>query len=182
MAGPRVARPHRRRVNVFLVGFLAVLTIDAFHPVGEAHQWLKDAVNPPLVVTGLWQGPWRLYGPEVDKVNLQFKAEVVFADDAIATWTSPAWSQRSALDKFARARHVNYFGYLLKAGEPAWDALCAYLARTVPHPQGKAAAVAGVRLFLRAAPIPPPSERVVPAEPYVQFKDWEALRVWKAPA
>jgi hypothetical protein len=171
--------------------FLVVLAIDAFHAVGGAHQQLKDALNTPLVITGLWQGPWRLFGPEVDKVNLEYKAEVVFADQAVATWTSPAWSERSALAKFIGARDMNYFGYLLKAGEPAWDALCIYLARTVPHPQGKPAAVLGVRLFLRAAPIPPPPARhahpapgdaMPPAAPYLAWKPWEALWVWRAPA
>ncbi|HEU4733704.1 MAG TPA: hypothetical protein VFT22_37690 [Kofleriaceae bacterium] len=177
MTGP----VHRRRVNAFLVVFLIVIAIDGFHAVNGAHQQLKDALNTPLVITGLWQGPWRLYGPEVDKVNLQFKAEVVFADQAVATWTSPAWSERSPFAKFVGARHMNYFGYLLKAGEPAWDALCIYLARTVPHPQGKPAVVIGVRLFLRAAPIPPPDEARLPAGPYVAFKPWEALWVWRAP-
>src|SRR3954470_1588893 len=106
---------HRRRVNVFLVGFLVVLAIDAFHPVNDAHQALKDALDTPLVVTGLWQGPWRLYGPEVDKVNLRFKAEIVFADQATATWSSPEWPDVSAPRKFLAARHMNYFGYLLRA-------------------------------------------------------------------
>jgi hypothetical protein len=173
---------NRRRVNAFLVVFLAVLAIDAFHPLNEAHQGLKDALNTPLVLTGLWQGPWRLYGPEVDKVNLRFKADVVFADQTTATWTSPDWPEVSALRKLVVARHMNYFGYLLRADEPAWDALCAYLARTVRHPEGKAIAVEQVTLSLRGALIPPPDERVVPARPYLEFDPWQVLRVWRPPA
>jgi hypothetical protein len=172
----------RLLVNVFFVGFLAVLAIDVFVPPSESGEGLKDRVNTALVVTGLWQGPWKLYGPEVDKVNLRFKAEVVFADQAVATWTSPDWSQVSPLRKYALARHMNYDSYLLRAGEPAFDALCAYVARTVPHPQGRAVPVAGVKLSLRGALIPPPTEKQVPARPYLEFDDWQVIREWRPPA
>jgi hypothetical protein len=170
---------NRQPVNVFLAGFLVVLAIDAFHAVNGAHQAAKDAINLPLVVTGLWQGPWRLYAPDVDKDNLRLKADLVFADQATATWTSPDWAQLSALQKFRLARHMNYYNAILLAGrEPAWDALCAYLARTVPHPQGKPAAVVQITLSLRGAKIPPPSHKLVPAGPYLEFDPWDAIYVW----
>lgn len=176
-----MGRPrHRAWINAFLAGFLAVLAIDAFHAVGPMHQALKDAIDTPLDVTGLWQGPWRLYAPDVDKVNLRLRAEVVFADQATASWSSPDWAQRSAVQKFLAARHMNYLNSVLLAGkELEWDALCAYLARTVPHPQGKAVAVAEVKLLLRGARVPPPSERVVPAGPYVDFEPWEPIWAWR---
>lgn len=170
----------RQGVNLFLAGFLVVLAIDAFHPANDAHRAAKDAINLPLVVTGLWQGPWRLYAPDVDKDNLRLKADLVFADHATATWSSPDWAQLSALQKFRLARHMNYYNAILLAGrEPAWDALCAYLARTVPHPQGKTAPVVEITLSLRGAKIPPPSERIVPAGPYLAFDAWEAIHVWR---
>jgi hypothetical protein len=176
MAGPS----HRRRVNLFLAGFLAVLAIDAFHTVNGAHQAAKDALDVPLVLTGLWQGPWRLYAPDVDKDNLRLKADLVFADQATATWSSPDWSQLSALRKFRLARHINYYNAILLADrQPAWDALCAYLARTVPHPQGKSAAVVQITLSLRGATIPPPGDPIVPAAPYLAFDPWQPIHEWK---
>lgn len=181
---PRAAavagQTYRRRVNLFLAGFLAVLAIDAFHSAGETHQALKDAINLPLLVTGLWQGPWRLYAPDVDKDNLQLKADLVFADQATATWTSPDWAELSAAGKLTRARHMNYFNFILLADrELAWDDLCAYLARETPHPQGKPAAVVQVTLSLRGAKIPPPGDPIVPAGPYHAFDPWEVIRVWR---
>ncbi|HEX3763803.1 MAG TPA: hypothetical protein VHW23_34140 [Kofleriaceae bacterium] len=179
MAGPR----RRALVNAFLAVFLAVLAIDAFHPVGDAHQALKDALNPALVITGLWQGPWRLYAPDVDKDNLRLKADLVFADQATATWTSPDWPQLSALGKFVRARHMNYLNAILLADRQlAWNALCAYLARTVPHPQGKPVGVVQITLSLRGATIPPPpaaGEPGVPAGPYLTFDPWDPIHVWR---
>jgi hypothetical protein len=170
----------RRSINLFLAGFLIVLAIDAFHAIGDAHQSAKDAINLPLVVTGLWQGPWRLYAPDVDKDNLRLKADLVFADQSTATWLSPDWAQLSSLQKFRLARHMNYYNAVLLAGrEPAWDALCAYLARTVPPPQGRPAAVVEITLSLRGAKIPSPSDKLVPAGPYLAFDPWEVIHVWR---
>lgn len=195
----------RLLVNGFLAVFLAVMAIDVFLPPSESDDGPRDKVNTALVVTGLWQGPWRLYTP-ADRVNLRFKAEVVFADQTTSTWPSPDWSQVSWPRKFALARHMNYFSYVLRADQPAFDGLCAYLARTLPHPQGKAVAIAGVKLSLRGALIPPPpgenseraeeietramgtgtpagakDERMVPAEPYLAFDPWQVIHVWRPP-
>lgn len=176
------SQSRRLLVNLFLVVFLTALAIDVSHPLG-CNQPVKDAINFPLLVTGLWQGPWRLYAPDVDKDNLQLKADLVFADQATATWTSPDWARLSALRKFALARHMNYLNAILLAGrEPEWDDLCAYLARTVPHPQGKPAPVVQVTLSLRGARIPPPGDKLVPAGPYLAFDDWEVIRVWRPSA
>jgi hypothetical protein len=200
---------NRRWINLFLAVFLVVLAIDVFIPSSESDESLKDKVNTALVVTGLWQGPWRLYTP-ADRVNLRFKAEVVFADQTTATWTSPDWSQVSALRKFVLARHMNYFGYVLRADEPAFKALCAYLAHTVPHPHGKVVPVERVKLLVRGALIPPPpgeknelvehaeraaapsmrtgmpagtkGETMVPAGPYLTFDDWQMIQEWRPPS
>ena len=175
----RIDAWRRPLANVFLVGFLLVIAIDAFRPVNEAHQALKDELNLPLVLTGLWQGPWRLYAPDVEKHNLRLKADVVFADGATATWSSPDWPALSAAHKFARAREMNYFHAILLADHQLeWTDLCAYLARTVRHPDGKPVAVREVTLSLRVAEVPPPGERAVPAGPYVAFDDWQRIHVW----
>jgi hypothetical protein len=182
--GPPAApdRRHRRWVHGFLAVFLSVLVLDVGHRVNGAHEALQRAINPPLLLTGLWQGPWRLY-TAVPRDNLRVKAEVEFADHAIATWASPEFSQRSAVEKFVAARHMNYLRATFLAGnEPAWDGLCSYLARTLRHPDGKAVAVAQVTLSLRSAqipPPPPPGERAVAAGPYERFGPWDAFHVWR---
>lgn len=166
-------------VNVFLAGFLVVLAIDGFHATG-ASQPIHDVINLPLVVTGLWQGPWRLYAPDVDKDNLRFKAEITFADQTTTTWSSPDWTRLSPPGKFVRARHVNYLNHILQSGrELEWDDLCAYLARTTRHPAGRPAPVVQVTLLLRGARIPPPEQQRLPAGPYVAFDDWNTVHVWR---
>ncbi len=170
----------RARVNVFLAIFLPILAIDAFHRCTPAHQQLADGLNDHVLAPlGLWQGPWRLYAPDVDNINLRLTAEIHFADQAVATWHSPAWDEVSAFWKFRHARTMNYFNWILTAGrEVEWEALCAYLARTTPHPQGGSAKVESISLILRGAIIPDPDVKTVPAEPYLAFDEPETILVW----
>lgn len=171
----------RRYVNAFLVAWIAVLLIDGFRcrPIEKVHQRLKDRIDYALDVTGLWQGEWTLFA-EVPRVNLRFSAQIEFADGATARWDSPDWRDTSAAHEFFAAREMNYYRYLLKAGEPAFDGLAAYLARTVPHPQGKPAAARAVTLFVQGAVMPPVDERRVPLAPYAEFDPPQPIYTWKA--
>ena len=173
----------RTRVNVFLAVWLSVLVLDGFRPCTGVHRVLEDKLDHVLVVTGLWQGPWRLFGPEVDKINLRLAAQIHFADGATAAWQSPEWTDISGLEMFYRARRTNYFSNILKAGqEPSWEGLCAYLARTVPHPAGKPVAADGVVLILRGAIIPPPDpDHLLSSSPYLAFDEPSPIFTWKAP-
>ncbi len=170
----------RSRANWFLAIWLPVLAIDGFPSCTAIHTAVETKVNYALVKTGLWQGPWRLFGPEVDRQNLRLSAQIAFADEAVITWQSPDWTQVSAFEKFYRQRRTNYFGNILKADmEPAWAGLCAYLARSVPHPSGKPVAVASVTLILRGAVIPDPGEPMIPAAPYLAFDEPAPIYTWK---
>ncbi len=175
-----VARDSRRYVNAFLGLWIAVLLIDGFRPVNGVHRWLEDRViDIPLDLTGLWQGPWPLFR-DVYRDNLRLSARIEFADGAAATWDSPDWATMGAAGKFVRAREINYLRNILHAGqEPAWDGLAAYLARTVPHPQGAAVPVTAVTLILRGATIPPMEQGMVPARPFVQWDPPDPIWVWK---
>jgi len=169
----------RTRVNVFLALFLPILAIDGFRPINRLHQWLEDRIDIVLDLTGLWQGPWKLFGPDVDKVNLRLSAIVTFADGATATWASPEWQEVSGWDKFIHARQTNYFANILTAGkEPAWEGLCEYLAHSLPHPRGTAVAVAQVVLLLKGAEVPPP-ETPTPAAPYLAFDAPQPIYTWR---
>lgn len=174
----------RAGVNVFFALWCAVLAIDGFRACTPPHAALASGLDEVLRRVGLWQGPWRLFGPDVDRQNLRLAATIQFADGAVATWQSPDWTTVSAAEKFYRSRRTNYFGNTLKAGqEPAWVGLCAFLARTTPHPAGATGVkVAAITLVLRGAIIPDPDDKQVPAEPYLQFDEPAPIFEWHPPA
>jgi len=175
-----MAAGSRRWVNLFLALFLPILAIDGFRPIGATHAWLEERIDYVLDVTGLWQGPWRLFGPDVDNMNLRLVAKLQFANGTSTEWRSPEWPEWSALRKFIGARHMNYFSNTLKAGqEPAWQGLCAYLGRT-ERPAGSTTRLASCELQLVGGVIPDPDVRVVPAEPYLVFDPPDVIYRWSA--
>ena len=140
-----------------------------------------------LVKTGLWQGPWRLFGPDVDRQNMRLAAEVAFADGAVAKWESPEWNDTSAWTQFVHARQTNYFNNILKPGDaslaPAWVGLCAYLARTVPHPTGAVGVrVAQITLLVRVAQVPEPGDPLISSSPYERYGEPVPMITWRPPS
>ena len=174
----------RRIVSAFLGVWLAVLAVDAFRPLVGAQRQIDDAIHPALDIAGLRQWPWRLFA-EVPRVNLRFSATLEFADGATAHWESPEWNDIGALGKLTRMRELNYFRNLNLFDDDSFPlvagGLCAYLARTVPHPQGKPGAARAVTLFLRGARIPDIEERIVPAAPFAEFDKPIPIFPWRAP-
>jgi hypothetical protein len=174
----------RRYVNAFLGLWIAVLAVDAFRPLVHAQQSIDDAIHPALDVTGLRQFPWRLFA-EVPRVNLRFSAILEFPDGATAHWDSPDWRDVSAVHKFVGARELNYFRNFNLFDDESFpqvaSGLAAYLARTVPHPQGKPGPAKTVTLFLRGAMIPAVDQRRVPVGPYDQFDAAMPIHKWMAP-
>jgi hypothetical protein len=168
-----------RRVitNAFLVALLFLFFVDAL-PVEDRY---RASVDPILDVSGLWQEQWRLFAPEVDKINIRVSARVVFADGAAASWHSPDWPSLSVWRRFIGFRHMEYFDSVrLDANSSAWPPLAGYLAKTVPHPSGASSPVIEVVLSRQWATIPAPgSGQPLPAKPYVNFDEAATFYTWR---
>jgi hypothetical protein len=168
-----------RRVvtNAFLVALLFLFVVDAL-PVEERY---RAAVDPILDVSGLWQEQWRLFAPEVDKVNTRVSAEVLFADGATASWRSPDWPSLGVWQRFTKFRQMEYFDSVrLDENRGAWPPLARYLAKTVPHPNGATSPVIEVVLSRHWATIPAPgSGPPLPAGPYVIFNEAATFYTWR---
>ena len=173
----------RRIVSAFLGVWLVVLAVDAFRPLVGAQRQIDDAMRAPLTFTGLHQGPWSMFAI-VPRVNFRFWAKLEYDDGTTAEWKSPDWTNVSAIGKFTGSREVNYFRTINLFNDEVFPlvagGLCAYLARTVPHP-GKPGPAHAVTLFLRAAAIPDIDSGTVPAGPYEQFDQGGAIFPWRAP-
>ena len=178
---PRVRERTRaaRRIitNAFLVALLLLFFVDAL-PVEDRY---RASVDPILDVSGLWQEQWRLFAPEVDKVNTRVSARVLFADGATASWHSPDWPSLSVWQRFVEFRRMEYFDSVrLDANSSAWPPLARYLSKTVPHPSGASSPVIEVVLSRQWATIPAPgSGRPLPAGPYVSFNEAATFYTWR---
>jgi len=177
------ANPRRRaaaRATFLIVA--AFIAIDAIPEVSLFHRRAKKAIDGVMDVTGLWQGTWNLFAPEVDKINARVVAEIHYSGGGTATWQSPDWHTMSASRRFFTFRHQEYFDKVrLDANRAAWEPLARHLAATVRPPEGAYGSVSKVVLTRWWAEIPPPGARdAPPAGPYVTFDRTFTFYTWNA--
>lgn len=173
------SRPPGRLAQLLLVLWLAVVVVDGLPLWDQGRQW----IDPVLDKTGLWQGPWNLFAPEVDKVNIRVGATIHFADGQISQWRSPEWQDMGAVDRFLKFREMEWVdGIRIDDNRGAWDSFAAYLAKQALHPRGANVPVARVRMTRYWAEIPPPERGVIPAEPYLQFRGARTFHEWTPPS
>ncbi len=167
--------------RLFIVGFLALAFIDALPVTGGLHQRAKTVIDPFLDRSGLWQDNWRLFAPDVDKVNVRVSAELVLDDGSTVRWRSPDWHLMPAWERFLKFRHMEYFDNIRSdANKDGWDGLASFLARTTQLPPGRS--VREVTLTREWADVPPPDPATfVPAAPFVNFHGKFQFHRWVAP-
>lgn len=171
----------RRRIGsiAFLLA-AALVALDATPRYGPVAA-IAERVDFVLDVTGLWQGPWNLFAPDVDKENVRITAEIRFAAGPPASWRSPDWERMSVGDRMRSFRLQEYVDAVrLDENSGAWPALARYLSRVVPPSNG--GRVTRVTLTRRWAEIPSPHERFVPAGPYTSFDESYDFFKWRPEA
>ena len=157
----------------------ALIVLDATPRLGGFGRF-AERIDPVMDVTGLWQGPWNLFAPDVDKVNTRVSAELQFTGRVKMKWNSPDWERLSSWDRFTRFREQEYFDTLrLDDNRGAWTPFALYLSRILP-PRGTGKLLR-ITLTRRWAEIPPPETRWLPARPYTQFDGSYVFFTWKAP-
>lgn len=153
-----------------------LIVLDASPRVGLLAE-LAAVIDPVMDITGLWQGPWNLFAPDVDKLNVRVSAQIVFASGQQTAWRSPDWERMSVGDRFLAFRHQEYVDNIrLDDNAGAWVPLADYLSRTVVPP--KSGPVLRVTLTRHWAEIPPPETHPLPARPFTVFKDSHAFFHW----
>ena len=149
----------RRLTNLFLGAWLLLLLVDALPRTSLLHQRLKNRVDPFLDVTGLWQGSWRLFAPNPDKIDTRMTAEISYADGSTRSWQSPDWRDMSSCRKFVNFRAMEYYDTVRRnENSAAWQSLADYLARTVPAAGGSFIQPTKVKLARLWSLVPPVEE------------------------
>lgn len=137
---PLLKRIRLVAVNVFIVAFLAVIVIDGFPTVHLLHTYAKVWIDPLIDVTGLWQGGWSVFAPQIDRQNHHVEVHIEYEDGSTAHWRSPHWSRLSALEKLRQFRVMEYTEQLnMRSNAAIRPHFARYLARELQPASGVAA-------------------------------------------
>jgi hypothetical protein len=142
-------------INAFIALVAAGMLIDSLPQSPEA---VKLALQPLLRRTGLQQGPWTMFAPGPDKLNVRIRAEVTYRDGKKAEWTTPAWREQSLWERWVKHRHQEYSETILMqegiAGLGPW---MRHVARSLRPDLKDADRGAEVRILYHEAEIPDPA-------------------------
>jgi hypothetical protein len=182
MTGPPPAPVPQGRpaLRIAILAVAALIAIDATPTTCALHEGLKEGIDPLTDMTGLWQGSWQLFAPNVDKQNVRVEAEVLFSDGTRARWRSPDWPRLSGWQRFVLFRHQEYYDNIrLERNRAVWPTLAQHIARTLTPVQGEARAVR-VTLLRRWSNIPKlePGAPPLPAGPYENFTESREFYTW----
>lgn len=137
----------RRLTNIFIVAFLALTFIDTYPGPGAPWQRLQDTVDPLLDVTGLWQGRWGLFAPEVDRNNHHIEVIATFSDGEQTVWRSPDWQELSCLQAFLNIREMEYYERIRYPDNfAAWPAFAKFARRELIPPSETGAEIILIEL------------------------------------
>lgn len=117
-------------INTLLVVYISCSLIDALPVVSSFHKTLKTRIDLFIDKSGIWQGPWNLFGPEVDKDNCYITAEIEFENKRIYRWRSPDWKKFNRSQKFIHFREMEYIDSIRNdSNRGGWESFSDYLAR-----------------------------------------------------
>lgn len=106
------------------------MAIDALPSCHLAHSEARSILDPLLDKSGLWQGPWNLFAPDVDKTNTCVAAEFTTSSGRTYQWRSPDPAKMNPWSKFWNFRWLEYYDSIRNnANKAAWPDLVAWLKR-----------------------------------------------------
>lgn len=146
---------------------------DALPGSSSGREAIRRVFAHVLYPLGLFQGDWKLFAPEPDRLNTWIEARVTFSDGRTAVWTSPDWQNLPLYDEVLRGRHSKWYDVLRRDEYKAlWPSFVQYIARVVPRPLPTSRPVR-VSLVRHWWDVPPPDRTVVagafPIPPRAQF-------------
>ncbi|HEX5105371.1 MAG TPA: hypothetical protein VFV87_16245 [Pirellulaceae bacterium] len=140
-------------INAFIATLLALMLIDTLPQSPIA---LRLAIQPVLRRTGLHQGPWNMFTPNPDAINLKLRAEVTYRDGQKAQWESPDWRSQPNWERWVGHRQQEFCDMIAtQEAAPAWRTWAQFLARTLRPDFPNAERGAEVRITYQEAPVPP---------------------------
>lgn len=149
----------RRFTNLFLFVLLSCLILDGLPSYSRWQDRGKEIIDPFLDITGLWQGTWDLFAPEIDQQNNGIEVRVSLRDSEPVTWRSPDWVAVPWHRRFWKIRETEFFDRIRSdRNEVAWESFARY-SRDRLLKSGDIATddtIESVALWRRWQPVPSP--------------------------
>jgi hypothetical protein len=144
-------------INAFIAFVVTCIVIDS---LPQAPQAMNLAMQPIVRRLGIHQGPWNMFAPTPDRLNLTLRAEITYRDGKKAEWSSPDWRHQPLWDRWIKHRHQE-FGEMIvmQEGAPAVEPWARRLARQLRPDLPDADRGAEVRITYQEAEIPPAATR-----------------------
>ena len=166
--------------RVFYAGLTlmgGMMLIDAVPQYTLLHGKLKQAIDPALDVTGLWQGSWALFAPMPDHVNVRVTAELNWGDGSQTVWQQPNWQSMSPWAKMRYFRQMSYYDGLWRSSNAAaWEPFCEKLAEQ--ESRAKTGALKSIVLFQQRDVIPHPARQWRTAYGSPRYSERSQLYTW----
>lgn len=120
-------------VNSFIALFLFLVLADGLPMRTTFTKRLKAGLDPFLDASGIWQDNWKLFAPNVDKINTYLDARVYYSDGSKWTWTSTDWQSIGRLRMFFYVRLVKLWDLMRRDDHrAAWPALVNWVLTEAP--------------------------------------------------
>ncbi len=150
-------------VNTLIAAFLLSLAVDALPHTPLA---LRLRFQRLLVPLGIAQGPWNLFAPQPDRMNLRVRAEITYRDGVRRDWSAPNWQEQSPLARWTSHRRHTWIDRLVtQEAAPVWEQWCRHLARELRPELPDAERGARVRVIYREGPVRP-----------AELRPWRSIR------
>jgi hypothetical protein len=144
-------------VNAFIAALLPVIALDMLPqtPLG-----LRMILEPWLMRSGLYQGPWLLFAPDPDRTNHRLLVEITYRDGEQRSWKCPEWRDERPVEAWWGFRRRQWHTHLLfQEASQAVRPWCRYLARTQRPDMPDADQGAQVRVIYYESTVPAAEER-----------------------
>jgi hypothetical protein len=144
-------------INAFVALAVAFMLVDSLPQSPEA---LKRAIQPIVQPLGIQQGPWSMFAPTPDRLNIQVSAEITYRDGQQAIWTTPEWREQPLGKRWVMHRHQEFSDtIIMQESMPALEPWMRHLARSLRPDLEHADRGAEVRVLYREAEVPPAADR-----------------------
>lgn len=143
--------------RALLALFVPVMLLTGLPKSCDLHERLAETIDPLVDVTGTWQIDWKLFAPEVDKINVALGAELRLSNGEVVAWQSPDWRGMGPTQRFRHFRHMAFFdGVRRDANAGAWPSLARHLVRRLEPALPTGVEVEAITLARLWSDIPPP--------------------------